>query len=253
LAFDKILSGNHDISCMSCHLPTFGTGDGRSLSIGQGATGLGPARVHPKGEFIPRNAPAALNLAAVGPLFWDGRVVVDERGHFVTPAKQRVTPEMTRVFEFGLSALPLFPVLSREEMRAFTGNELARVSDSRPAGVASPDGPARTDSRVPPDVRGRVSVDALCRDELRPCKQRDRGLPDRQAGVQRFGVGPLPRGRRCGNDRRAAPRSEELHERPLLDCHNGPTLTDNRFHNVAVAQFGPGKGDGASRRDDFGR
>jgi cytochrome c peroxidase len=36
-------------------------------------------------------------------------------------------------------------------------------------------------------------------------------------------------------------------------CHNGPTLTDNRFHNVAVAQFGPGKGDGASRRDDFGR
>jgi cytochrome c peroxidase len=36
-------------------------------------------------------------------------------------------------------------------------------------------------------------------------------------------------------------------------CHNGPALTDNRFHNVAVAQFGPGKGDGASKRDDFGR
>jgi cytochrome c peroxidase len=36
-------------------------------------------------------------------------------------------------------------------------------------------------------------------------------------------------------------------------CHNGPALTDNGFHNVAVAQFGPGKGDGASLRDDFGR
>ena len=36
-------------------------------------------------------------------------------------------------------------------------------------------------------------------------------------------------------------------------CHNGPALTDNKFHNVAVAQFGPGKGDGPSGRDDFGR
>jgi cytochrome c peroxidase len=36
-------------------------------------------------------------------------------------------------------------------------------------------------------------------------------------------------------------------------CHNGPAFTDNQFHNVAVAQFGPGKGDGPSGRDDFGR
>ncbi|MDH4348779.1 MAG: cytochrome-c peroxidase, partial [Gemmatimonadota bacterium] len=57
LAFDKILSGNRDIACMTCHLPALGTGDGRMLSIGQGATGLGPERVHPQGAFIPRNAP----------------------------------------------------------------------------------------------------------------------------------------------------------------------------------------------------
>ena len=36
-------------------------------------------------------------------------------------------------------------------------------------------------------------------------------------------------------------------------CHNGAALTDNQFHNVAVAQFGPGKGDGPSGHDDFGR
>jgi cytochrome c peroxidase len=36
-------------------------------------------------------------------------------------------------------------------------------------------------------------------------------------------------------------------------CHNGPALTDNKFHNVALAQFGPGKGDGGLGRDDFGR
>ena len=36
-------------------------------------------------------------------------------------------------------------------------------------------------------------------------------------------------------------------------CHNGPAFTDNLFHNVAVAQLGPGQGDGAGGRDDFGR
>src|SRR5262249_30737604 len=33
-------------------------------------------------------------------------------------------------------------------------------------------------------------------------------------------------------------------------CHNGPAFTDNKFHNVAVAQLGPGEGDGPSGRDD---
>jgi cytochrome c peroxidase len=35
-------------------------------------------------------------------------------------------------------------------------------------------------------------------------------------------------------------------------CHNGPALTDNKFHNVAVAQLGPGQGDGDGF-DDYGR
>jgi cytochrome c peroxidase len=36
-------------------------------------------------------------------------------------------------------------------------------------------------------------------------------------------------------------------------CHNGSAFTDNQFHNVAVAQFGPGQGDGPAGNDDFGR
>ena len=36
-------------------------------------------------------------------------------------------------------------------------------------------------------------------------------------------------------------------------CHNGPAFTDNQFHNVAIAQFGPGEGNGPAGNDDFGR
>src|SRR4030095_10805545 len=36
-------------------------------------------------------------------------------------------------------------------------------------------------------------------------------------------------------------------------CHNGSTFSDEQFHDVAVAQIGPGEGDGVSKRDDFGR
>ena len=38
-----------------------------------------------------------------------------------------------------------------------------------------------------------------------------------------------------------------------MQCHNGPTFSDQEFHNVAVAQIGPGHGNGPSGRDDFGR
>jgi len=121
---------------MTCHLPGFATGDGRSLSIGQGATGLGAARVHPQGAFIPRNAPPAFNLFANKALFWDGRVEIDAAGKLRTPANERLTPHMGQAFEFGaLSALPLFPVLSREEMRAADGNELADIKDKQPQQV----------------------------------------------------------------------------------------------------------------------
>src|SRR5262245_21823097 len=35
LLFDKILSGNRNISCATCHFPPFATGDGKSLAVGE--------------------------------------------------------------------------------------------------------------------------------------------------------------------------------------------------------------------------
>jgi cytochrome c peroxidase len=255
LAFDKELSGNRDISCMTCHLPAFGTGDGRSLSIGQGATGLGPARVHPAGLFIPRNAPSLFNLHAIQPFFWDGRVVVDASGHFLTPARQRVNPRITRPFEFGaLSALPLFPVLSREEMRADGGNDLARVSDKQTQQVW----------RLLMVRLGRIQEYRRMFEAAYPGTV----FEDMTFGhasnaiagflIDRFAFNDSPWDRFLAGDDLAMSEVQLRGARNFLSarcsiCHNGPALTDNAFHNVAVAQFGPGKGDGPSLHDDFGR
>src|SRR5580765_5183771 len=61
LMFDKILSGNRDISCGTCHEPSLHATDGLPLAIGTGGTGVGAARVLGSGRsFVPRNAPSLL-------------------------------------------------------------------------------------------------------------------------------------------------------------------------------------------------
>jgi cytochrome c peroxidase len=255
LAFDRILSGNRDISCMTCHLPPFATGDARSLAIGQGATGLGPARVHPRGIFIPRNAPSLFNLHALEPLFWDGRVSVGARGRFHTPAGAQLTPAMTRVFEFGaLSALPLFPVLSRSEMRADAGNQLAAI----------PDGDEQRVWRALMRRLGEVREYREMFEQAYPGTKFERmtfaHASNAIAGflTDRLAFNKSPWDRFLAGDDEAMTGQQLVGAKDFLSarcsiCHNGPAFTDNQFHNVALAQLGPGEGDGADGRDDFGR
>jgi cytochrome c peroxidase len=255
LAFDKILSGNRDISCMTCHLPSLGTGDLRSLSIGQGATGLGATRLHPEGLFIPRNAPPLFNLHENKALFWDGRIFQDDLGTFHTPAGIAITPAMQRVFEFGtISILPLFPVLSREEMRAFQGNELAAISDTEQGQIWQA---IMVRLGNIPEYRRLF--------ELAYPGQRFDAMSFAHASnaiagffLSKLTFANTPWDRfLAGND--AAMTLVQLEgaknfmSARCSVCHNGGALTDNKFHNVAVAQFGPGQGDGPSLKDDFGR
>ncbi len=255
LAFDKILSGNRDIACMTCHLPPFATGDARSLAIGQGATGLGPSRVHPQGVFIPRNAPSLFNLFALKPLFLDGRVFQDEAGRYHTPAGDRLTPDMTRVFEFGtLSALPLFPVLSRSEMRADGDNELAAIADDHEpeiwralmARLGSIREYRRMFEAAYPGQRFENMNFAHASNAIAGF------LTDRLA----FNHSPWDRFLH-GRDDALTPHqlagAKNFMSARCSICHNGAAFTDNRFHNVALAQFGPGEGDGIGGHDDFGR
>ena len=255
LAFDKILSGNRDISCMTCHLPQFATGDDRHLSIGQGAQGVGPDRVHPQGIFIPRNAPPAFNLASMQHLFWDGRVEVGPHGRIDTPAGDQVTRRMQRVFEFGpVSAIGMFPVGNRDEMRAYTGNELASIDDAN--------NPAIWDALM--HRLGQIPEYRRMFERAYP-GQRFRDMTFAHASnaiggflVDKFTFDDTPWDRfLAGKDDALTPKqlagAQTFMSIKCSLCHNGATFSDDKFHNVAVAQFGPGKGNGPSLRDDFGR
>lgn len=249
LAFDKIMSGNHDVSCMTCHLPQFATSDARSLSIGVGGTGLGPERT---GSVIGRNAPAAFNLTTIGPLFWDGRVET-VGGSYHTPAGAQLTPAMTAVFEFGtLSAQPLFPLLARTEMRGDSGsNELADFPDSDNTGVWNAImvrlGAIPEYRQMFEDAYPGVSFDDM---NIAYASNAIGGFL-----AADFGSNGSPWDKFLDGDDRALTLTELKGAQNFLKakcsiCHNGPALTDNKFHNVAVAQIGPGGGNGT---DDFGR
>ena len=162
---------------------------------------------------------------------------------------------MAATFEFGaLSALPLFPVLSRAEMRGDAGNELAAIADDEEPQVwsalmqrlgAIPQYRALFEAAYPGTAFGDMTfahasnaiAGFLISDFASNGSPWDHFLagddaalsPVQLAGAKNFMAA------RCSV------------------CHNGPAFTDNQFHNVALAQVGPGQGDGPGGNDDFGR
>ncbi|HEX6575929.1 MAG TPA: cytochrome c peroxidase [Gemmatimonadaceae bacterium] len=255
LAFDKVLSGNRDISCMTCHLPQFATGDGRSLSIGQGGTGLGPPRSHSGGVFIPRNAPPLFNLEAMKHLFWDGRVQVDGSGQLHTPAGSQLTPQMVQVFEFGpASTLAMFPVTNRSEMRGDTDNDLGEVFDDDFTGIWS--ALMRRLGAIPEYRAMFQAAYPGTKFEQMTFAHASNAIGAFMVDQLSFADSPWDRFL-AGNDKALTSRQLEGAQTFLTlkcsTCHNGATFSDEQFHNVAVPQIGPGQGNGESLRDDFGR
>src|SRR5207247_1293080 len=115
--FDKILSGNRDVACATCHQPAEHATDGLSLAIGTGGTGLGASRtLGPGRQFVPRNAPSLLNTGlGLFYVFWDGRIsrFGQVPGGFTTPAGRSLPSGLPNI----LAAQAMFPVTNRREMR----------------------------------------------------------------------------------------------------------------------------------------
>ncbi len=257
LAFDKILSGNQNISCMTCHHPDLGLGDQRSLSVGEGGAGLGLLRLHPDGTFIPRNAPSLFNLHLLGTMFWDGRVKQTASGELITPAGAQLTPAMKAVFEFGaVSAQAMFPVTSMEEMRGHAGqNPIANIPASDFTAIWN-----AYMSRLQAIPRYEVLFEAA----YPGTDFSDMTFAHAANAIAGFEIAAYS-ATNTDWDRFLAGNNDALTQDELkgaeafftkgacAGCHSGPAFTNLDHHNTGLAQLGPGKGDGADGRDDFGR
>ena len=268
LFFDKILSGNLNISCATCHHPFAGTGDGLSLSVGEGGRGIGVTRDTGTGadaihERVPRNAPALFNLGAreFATLFHDGRIEPDPGfpNGLATPAGH----ELPGGLDDALAAQAMFPVTSGTEMAGQPGEN--PVADAAAAGdLAGPDGvwsqlaerlrgidgyvrqfvAVYDDVNEPADIRFAHAANAIAAFEAATWRS-DNSPFDRFLRGERGAMSMLQlRGMRVFY----SPRKGNC-----ASCHSGRFQTDHSFRAIAMPQVGPGKGDGAYGYEDFGR
>lgn len=252
LFWDPILSGNRNIACATCHHPDFGTSDGVSLSIGEGASGLGPDRVpDPENmpeQRIPRNAPAMFNLGAkeFTTLFHDGRIQADpdQPNGLRTPLDQ----EMVQGFSGVLSAQTMFPVLSQDEMAGHYGeNEISKaVRSGRLTGEngawdliaqrvrAIPEYQAAFEAALPEIADGKpidfTDISNAIADFINAEWRADDSAFDRHLRGEASLEGEALRG-----------MDLFYGDAGCSACHSGPFFTDHDFHAMAVPQFGPGK------------
>lgn len=263
LFFDKILSGSFNISCATCHHPFAGTGDGLSLSVGEGARGTGIMRDTGTGidavrERVPRNAPALFNLGALefSVLFHDGRVAPDAAmpSGFASPAAH----ELPEGLDNALAVQAMFPVTSGTEMAGQPGENPVADAASRgdlPAvwrllaeRLRSIDAYVEEFTVVYDDVRGAADITFV---------HAANAIAAFEAATWRADGSPFDRYLR--GDRRALSVAQQRGMRLFYGragcsrCHGGPLQTDHSFRAIAMPQVGPGKGDGPSGYEDFGR
>jgi cytochrome c peroxidase len=271
LFFDKILSGNLNISCATCHHPMAATGDGLSLSLGEGSRGLGVTRdtgyaegaVH---ERVPRNAPPLFNLGAreFVRLFLDGRVEEDPSAPsgFNTPAGDALPDGLDNV----LAAQAMFPVTSATEMAGQAGeNEQAdAAAQNRLAGPGGVwDLIAQKLRAIPAyvDLFAAAFPEEVAQAEDITFVLAANAIAAYEASAWRSDNSPFDRFLR--GELRALSREQRLGmnlfygEARCGTCHIGTFQTDQLFHAIAIPQIGPGKGDSQAGyddgRDDFGR
>lgn len=255
LFFDPILSGNGNISCGTCHDPSFGTGDGLALGIGEGGSGAGPERhtAEPVVGRVPRNAPALWNLGArqITTLFHDGRLerMSDKPLLYRVPAGGEDAKAATSL----LAAQAFFPVASLIEMAGQRGENA--VADALVAGDPT---------RARAIIAERVSAfDAYVRQFQAAFSDVDQpediaylhiaeALAAFQSEAFRSDTSPFDAVLRSGDSGVLGSEAQAgmalfFGEAGCAACHSGPLLTDNRFHAIAVPQIGPGKGHGFDR------
>lgn len=248
LFYDPILSGNRNVACATCHHSRFGTSDGVSLGLGDGATGLGPARApNPENlpeKRIPRNSPALFNLGATEftTLFHDGRLEADPSR--ASGIRTPLGADMEAGFASVLSAQAMFPVLSSDEMAGhFSEND---ISNAVRLGVITGEGGAWSliSARVARIPAYRQAFDPVIGERAIHFTDIANAIAAFIAFEWRADNSPfdsfLQEGTALPPD---ATAGMELFygKAGCVACHAGPFQTDHQFHAIAMPQIGPGK------------
>ena len=245
LFYDKILSGNRNISCGTCHHHDHAGGDGLSLGIGEGGTGTGPERL--AGDIrkrVPRNAPSLWNLGhnSVDVLFHDGRLEVSDLfgNGFDSPAEEWLPQGLDTI----LAAQSLFPMAAQFEMAGNIGeNEVTGAVHDR-IDLGWPIIAQRV--RTIPDY-GRMFVEAFDHIE----EPADVTIVEIGNALGAFMASewisidspydewlatgtPLPQDAERG-------RQLFFGTARCATCHSGPLFTDQDFHALGLPAFGPGR------------
>jgi len=196
LFFDPRLSGNDELSCASCHVPTLGWSDGKPLFEGfEGAQG-------------PRRTPTIINAAYHKSLFWDGRAdSLEEQalGPISSPIEMnmnldKLADKLAKIDGY----TELFYDVYGEDI---TIDNIAKALASFQRTIVT------TNTRFDQFLAG--DYDALTEEEI-------------------LGMDLFANKARC------------------IACHNGPHLTDNRFHNVGIESDDIGLKEFTGRNADDG-
>ena len=260
LMFDKELSGNRDISCATCHDPASHSSDGLSLSIGTGGVGSGAARtLGTARQFVARNAQDIFNRGdpEFTSMFWDGRVAHRSGGGFDSPAG----PALPDGLSGPLAAQAMIPVFTRLEMRGHPGdrdrfgavNELAEIADDDPAAVWA--GLMRRLLHISEYV-------ALFNGAYPAVPTEELGFQHAADAIAAFETAAFSSTGSpfddyvSGDDGALSPEAKRgallfFGSAGCAQCHRGPHLTDQQFHNIGVPQLGPGFG--PDQPQDLGR
>ncbi len=262
LFWDKILSGNKNISCATCHLPQAATSDALPLPVGEGGEGIMTERKPPLDEknepvFVPRNSTDIFNRAEFVTLFWDGRVMVRKGGKFFAPvgggttrkAIQTWTPAAFALpdgLDNGLAAQAMFPPTSTDEMRGGSHEnpiaahdrwEWTKIWTSLMERIVALDEYVELFAQVYPDVP---------KEELHFMHVANAIAAFEIDG---FTLTDAPFDRYLRGDNSALSENEKKGALVFYGkggcgrCHAGKLMTDQIFHNRVVPQIGPGKGD----------
>ena len=255
LMFDKILSGNRDISCATCHEPALHATDGLPIAIGTGGTGTGTARtLGPGRSFVPRNAPSLLNSAiGLTYVFWDGRL--SRFGQ--QPPEVGIPLDLSNV----IAAQAMMPVLNRREMRGNPGdvdvfgnpNELAQFADSQPDQIWR---------AIMQRLLAIPEYVTLFNAAYRDLPQSMLTFGQAANAIAAFQMASLmktssPFDHYLRHEDNALGVEEKrggilfFTRARCVSCHNGPLLGGQSFSNSGVPQLGPGVGRGAPL--DLGR